>query len=51
LHTITGLTSPTTPFSAADQTTYGITPGNPIYFGVVQISAVVGRGHMAYGSI
>jgi hypothetical protein len=51
LHTITGLTSPTTPFSAADQTTYGVTPGNTIYFGVAQISAVVGRGHMAYGSI
>jgi hypothetical protein len=51
LHTITGLTSPTTPFSAADQTSVGITPGNTIYFGAVQLSAIVGRGHMAYGSI
>jgi hypothetical protein len=38
-------------YSASDQTLAGITPGDPIYFGVVQISAVVGRGYMAYGSI
>jgi Putative phage tail protein len=38
-------------YSAAAQTAAGITPGDPIYFGVVQVSAVVGRGYMAYGLI
>jgi hypothetical protein len=50
LRTLTSST-PTVPYSAANQTTDGITPGATIYFGVAQMSAVVGRGHMAYGSI
>lgn len=44
-------TSESVAYSAASQTSAGITPGDQIYFGVVQISSVVGRGHMAYGSI
>jgi hypothetical protein len=44
--------APEVPYGAANQTSDGITPNvDPIYFGVVQISAIVGRGHMAYGSI
>jgi hypothetical protein len=50
LRTLTS-SSPSVPYDAADQTTDGITPGATIYFGVAQMSAVVGRGHMAYGSI
>jgi hypothetical protein len=51
LRTITGLTSPTTTYSAANQISDGLTPGDPIYFRVYQCSAVVGRGHAADGSI
>jgi hypothetical protein len=50
LRTLTSSTS-TVAYSAAQQTADGITPGDPINFGVAQISALVGRGHMAYGSI
>jgi len=32
-------------FSAADQTSAGLTPGDPLYLAVHQLSAVVGRGH------
>jgi len=49
--TITGLTSPSASYSAAQQTADGITPGNPIHFRVCQLSATVGRGHPADGSI
>lgn len=37
-------TSPAAAYSAADQTTDGFTPGDPINFIVYQISATVGRG-------
>jgi hypothetical protein len=50
LRTLTSST-PSVAYSAANQTADGITPGSPIYFGVAQMSTVVGRGHMAYGSI
>jgi Putative phage tail protein len=32
-------------FTAAAQTTAGLTPGDPLYLAVHQLSAVVGRGH------
>jgi hypothetical protein len=51
LRAITGLTSPTASYSASSQTSDGITPGNPIYFRVYMLSATVGRGHSADGSI
>lgn len=51
VRTISGLTSPTASYSAASQTTDGLTPGNTIYLRVYQLSAVVGRGHAATGSI
>jgi len=35
----------TTPFTAAEQTAAGLTPGNIVYVGVRQISATVGRGY------
>jgi len=45
VRTISGLTSASAAYSAADQTTDGFTPGNPIPVRVFQLSAVVGRGH------
>lgn len=44
LRTFTGLTSPTVTYTAAQQTTDGLTPGDPVRVRVYQISAVVGRG-------
>jgi hypothetical protein len=49
--TITGLTSPTASYLAADQTTDFGSPQSTIYFRVYMLSAVVGRGHPADGSI
>jgi hypothetical protein len=37
--------TPTATYSAANQTTDGFTPGNPITVNVYQLSAVRGRGH------
>ncbi len=44
VRTFNGLTSATVVYSAAEQTTDGITPGNPVTVNVYQISAQVGRG-------
>lgn len=44
VRTISGLTSPTASYPASEQTTDGITPGNPVTLNVYQISAAVGRG-------
>jgi hypothetical protein len=49
--TITGITSETTTYTAAQQTTDGLTPGNPVYFIVYQVSSVVGNGYGARGVI
>jgi len=43
LRTITAVT-PTASYTAAQQTTDGLTPGNPVVLRVFQISATVGRG-------
>ena len=43
LRTITA-TTPTASYTAAQQTTDGLTPGNPVVLRVFQISATVGRG-------
>jgi hypothetical protein len=51
LRTITGLSSPTTSYSAANQTTDFGSPQSTIYFKVYQLSAVIGRGHAALGSV
>lgn len=41
---ITGLSSPTAIYSAADQTADGITPGSPVSVRIYQRSSIVGRG-------
>lgn len=51
VRTITGLTAPTASYSAANQTSDGLTPGDTIYFRVYMLSAVIGRGHPADGTI
>jgi len=51
LRTITGLTSQTASYSAANQTTDGITPGNPVTVVVYQISSTIGRGFGAEATI
>ena len=38
-------------YSAANQTTDGFTPGNPIAYNLYQISATVGRGIVASGTV
>jgi hypothetical protein len=49
--TITGLTSPTATYSAADQTADGITPGDPVALRIFQLSSIVGRGYEARATI
>jgi hypothetical protein len=44
LRTISGLSSPSATYTAAQQTTDGLTPGDPVRVRVFQISAAVGRG-------
>lgn len=51
LRTISGLTTPTASYTAAQQTTDGYTPGDTIYMRVFQISYVVGRGRKLEGSV
>lgn len=51
IRTIDGISSPTTTYTAAQQTTdFGSTQAT-IYFKVAQISAIVGVGHYASGSV
>lgn len=45
VRTITGLSSPTATYSAANQTTDGLTPGDPVHVHVYQMSATVARGY------
>jgi hypothetical protein len=49
--TITGLSSPTATYTAAQQTTDFGSMQSRVYFRVFQLSASVGRGHHADGSI
>jgi hypothetical protein len=51
VRTISGLTTPLATYSAANQTSDGLTPGNPIYFVFYQLSELVGRGFPGYGVI
>ncbi len=51
LRTITGLTSPTAIYSAAEQTADGLTPGNPISFKIYELNVTVGRGYPASGVV
>jgi hypothetical protein len=38
-------TTPTATYSAAQQTTDGLTPGAPLFLHITQVSAVIGRGY------
>lgn len=49
LRTFSSLAASTTPYSAAEQTTDGTTPGDPVYVRVYQISPTVGRGYKLEG--
>jgi hypothetical protein len=51
IRTISGVNNVTTDYTAADQTTDGITPGDPVYLRIYQISAVVGRGYALEGTV
>jgi hypothetical protein len=51
LRTITGITSPTTTYSAAQQTSDGLTPGDPVTVRIYQVSASVGRGHAGEATV
>lgn len=44
-------TSPTVAYSAANQTTDGITPGDPVTVKIYQISALVGRGQVRQATV
>lgn len=44
-------TSPTASYTAAEQTTDGLTPGDPVTVRVYQISALVGRGQVATATV
>lgn len=45
LRTLSGLSSPTAGYTAAQQTADGLTPGDPVTVNIYQISADVGRGY------
>jgi len=45
VHTFSGLTTPTTPYTAAQQTADGLIPGDTIYAKAYQRSTTVGRGY------
>jgi hypothetical protein len=49
--TITGISSQSTSYTAAQQTTDFGSPQATVYFKVYQLSSVVGRGHAASGSV
>lgn len=51
LRTFPGLTSPTVAYTAAQQASDGLAPGDPVNISVFQISAVVGRGFEARGTV
>jgi hypothetical protein len=51
VRTIGSLTAETATYSAANQTTDGLTPGDPVTVRVYQISATVGRGIAAEATI
>jgi hypothetical protein len=45
------ITTTTAEYSAADQTGDGLTPGNPVYMAVYQMSVQVGRGYQLKGAV
>lgn len=51
LRTIPSVADVTTTYSATNQTADGITPGDPVYLRIYQISATIGRGYKLEGSV
>lgn len=51
LRTFSGLSSPTVEYTAAQQTSDGLGPGDPVHVSIYQMSAVVGRGFEARGTV
>lgn len=51
IRTISGVNNVTTSYTAAEQTSDGLTPGNTVYLKIYQISATVGRGYALTGSV
>lgn len=51
LRTIPSVAATTTTYSAAEQTADGLTPGDPVYLRIFQISATVGRGYKCEGYV
>ena len=51
IRTIAGVNNVTTSYTAAEQTSDGLTPGDTIYLKIYQISATVGRGYALTGSV
>ncbi len=51
IRTISGVSAVTASYTAAEQTTDGLTPGDPVYLKVFQVSSVVGRGYPLIGNI
>lgn len=51
IRTIAGVSDVTAPYSAADQTADGLTPGDPVYLKIYQISSLVGRGYALTGVV
>lgn len=51
LRTFSGLSSPMVQYSAAQQASDGLTPGNPVNVSIYQLSTVVGRGFEARGTV
>lgn len=51
LRTFSGLSSPTLEYAAAQQTSDGLTLGDPVHVSIYQLSAVVGRGFEARGTV
>ncbi|MBL0419748.1 hypothetical protein JI739_05240 [Ramlibacter sp. AW1] len=49
--TITGISAPTTVYTAVQQTADFGAPQSTVYFRVFQLSSIVGRGHAASGSV
>lgn len=51
LRTFAGLTTPTVEYTAVQQASDGLTPGDPVNVSIYQLSSVVGRGFEARGTV
>ena len=51
IRTISGVNNVTASYTASEQTSDGLTPGDTVYLKIYQISATVGRGYALIGSV